>query len=245
MIPILNSQNDVELHLILGRKILRFLPILKSLKLCIKFVMIHRPTSPQYQEIKSFIENIFYRSYHAKISVNFPKLMALTNRNNKLVSAVGVRNAADNRLFLEQYLDQNIEEILSGLTKSKVERSDIVEIGSLASSQKNAAQCIYIALSAYLKNENYKYAVMTGTEYLLKYFKKAGLKPQILAKADRSKLIDKNVYWGTYYETNPKVMVLDVANGYEVLNRFLGIDAIASMTRLYPRIRSLLSHHPT
>lgn len=201
-----------------------------------KFVTIHRPASPQYPEIKSFIENIFYRSYHAKISVNFPKIMALTNRNNKLISAVGVRNAADNRLFLEQYLDKNIEEILRDLTKSKVERSDIVEIGSLASNKKNAARCLYVALSAYLKNENYKYAVMTGTEYLLKYFEKAGLKPKIIAKADRSKLIDKNVDWGTYYETNPKVMLLDVANGYEVLNRFLGIDAIPSMTRLYPHI---------
>jgi len=236
VIPILNSQNDVEIHLILGRKILRFLPILKSLKLCIKFVTIHKPASPQYQEIKSFIENIFYRSYSAKISVNFPKIMALTNRNDKLISAVGIRNAADNRLFLEQYLDKNIEEILSDLTQSKVERSDIVEIGSLASSQKNSARCLYVALSAYLKNENYQYAVMTGTEYLLKYFEKAGLKPRIITKAKQSKLIDQNVDWGTYYKTNPKVMVLDVANGYQVLNRFLGIEAIPSMTRLYPHI---------
>ncbi len=236
MIPILNSQNDVELHLILGRKIFRFLPFLKSLKLCMKFVTIHNQTSPEYQDIKSFIENIFYRSYRAKISVNFPKIMALTTKNNKLISAVGVRSAADNRLFIEQYLDKEIEEILSDLTKSKVVRSDIVEIGSLASGQRNAARCLYVALAAYLKNEKYKYAVMTSTEYLQKYFAKAGLKPQIIANADKARLINKEVDWGTYYETNPKVMMMDVANGYQVLNLFLGIEAIPSMTRLYPHI---------
>lgn len=236
MIPILDSQNDVEVHLILGRKILRFLPILKSLKLCMKLVTIHKPKSPKYNEIKGFIEDVFYRFYRARISVNFPKIMALTNRNDKLISAVGIRNAADNNLFLEQYLDKKIEEILSEITHSKVERSEIVEIGSLASNKKNAARCLYVALSAYLKNEGYKYAVMTSTDYLKKYFEKSGLKPIIIAKAEQERLENKEVDWGTYYESNPKVMMLDVANGYKVLNRFLGIDAIPSSTKLYPHI---------
>lgn len=236
MIPILDSQNDVEVHLILGRKILRFLPILKSLKLCMKLVTIHKPKSPKYNEIKGFIEDVFYRFYRARISVNFPKIMALTNRNDKLISAVGIRNAADNDLFLEQYLDKKIEEILSEITHSKVERSEIVEIGSLASNKKNAARCLYVALAAYLKNEGYKYAVMTGTDYLKKYFEKSGLKPIIIVKADRERLKNKEVDWGTYYESNPKVMMLDVANGYKVLNQLLGIDAIPSSTKLYPHI---------
>lgn len=236
MIPILNPQNEVEFDLVLGGKITRSLPILKSFKLWVKLIAIYQSNSTQYPEIKSFIEEIFYRSYKAKISVNFPKIMTLTNKNDELVSAVGFREAKNGKLFLEQYLKNKVEETLAVLVGSKVERDSVIEIGSLASNRKNAAQFLYVALSAYLKKKGYKYAVMTSTDYLRKYFEKAGLKPQIIADADRSKLEDQKVDWGFYYETNPKVMVLDVANGYRALNRFLGIDVIPSRTRLYPKI---------
>lgn len=95
---------------------------------------------------------------------------------------------------------------------------------------------LYIAIASYLYSKNYRYVVATGTEFLQKYFKKAGLKPIILAEAKKEDLRDQTTDWGSYYKSNPKVMLLNVRGGYRVLKLFLGIKVVPSFEKLYPHL---------
>jgi hypothetical protein len=237
MIPIFNSQGQQEFNLVLGRKILRCcFQILKAFKTSVSAIEIHQKKSEKYSNLADFIENVFYRHYQAKIKISAPKIMAVIDQNGLAVSALAIRSAFEEKLFLEQYLDRNIEEILSEKFHRKVSRKEIAEIGSLASRKKHAARFLYVALASYLKARGYKYVVATGTKYLYDYFEKAQLKPQIIAKALQSKLLDQSVNWGSYYDSNPQVMVIDVERGNMMLGGFLGIMAVPCMNSLYPPI---------
>jgi hypothetical protein len=237
MIPIFNSSGQREFNLILGRKFLRCcVQILKAFKASVKSIEIHNRDSEKFAELSRFISDVFDRYYKAQITVGAPKIMAVIDQKDQAMSALAIRPANLENLFLEQYLEAPIEEVLSKKLGKKVSRREIVEIGSLASKRKHAARFLYVALAAYLKARGYKYVVATGTSYLYEYFSKAHLHPQILGPADKEKLVDKNTNWGTYYDSNPQVMVIDVERGNLMLGGFLGIMAVPCLNSLYPTI---------
>ncbi len=228
MIPIKNKNNEVEFYLISNSF------FLKNAISNIREIALYDENYDDSYEIKTFISDIFYKKYKAKIKVSYPELMCLTDKDNRIFAALGIRSADKNELFLEQYLDDKIENVLTKIYKNNILRNDIVEIGSLASQKRGMARFLYITLALILKQRKYKYAIITGTDYLLSYFKKAGLKPKIIAQAKQSRLKDQNVNWGSYYKTSPKVMALDVSSGYFILRLFLRITIIPALTKFYP-----------
>jgi hypothetical protein len=229
MIPIINSDNKTDSTLIARKKLF-------FAKENIASVSFYDGKRDDSYEIKSLISDIFYRSYKAVIKVGFPNLLAVVGTDKTIYAAVGFRDAGVGELFLEQYLDDKIENIVSKIAGEDILRSEIVEIGSLASQKKGMAKFLYIAIASYLNSQKYRYVVATGTEFLQQYFKKAGLKPVIIADAKRELLKDQSVDWGNYYDSNPKVMVLNVKSGYGVLKLFLGIKVVPSFEKLYPHL---------
>lgn len=229
MIPIINSKNQTEFHLIARKKL-----FFSNNK--IASVSFYDGENNDAYEIKAFISDIFYRFYKAKIKVGFPHLLSVMGVDKTILAAVGFRSAGESELFLEQYLDDRVENIIFKITGEKISRSQIVEIGSLASDKKGMARFLYIAIATYVYSKNYRYVVATGTEFLQKYFKKAGLKPIILCAAKQEKLRNKDVDWGSYYNSNPKVMLLNVTSGYRILKLFLGIKVVPSFEKLYPNL---------
>jgi len=229
MIPIINSQNKTD-FLLSARKKLFF----SGHK--IASVSFYDGENNDAYEIKAYISDIFYRFYKAKIKVGFPHLLSVIGLDKTILAAVGFRSASESELFLEQYLDDKIENIIFKTTGEKIAREQIVEIGSLASDKKGMSRFLYIAIATYLYSKNYRYVVATGTEFLQKYFKKAGLKPIIICDAKQEKLRNKDVNWGSYYDSNPKVMLLNVTSGYRVLKLFLGIKVMPSFEKLYPNL---------
>lgn len=238
MIPVINPRGETEFNLVLGRKfLLCCINFVKAMRNGMKSIRIYDKNSSNYTEVKNFIETVFKKHYRAEISVGMPQLMAVIGKEeSKVISAVGIRSAADSELFLEQYLDQPIEKILEQIFGHKVERKEIVEIGSLASGKRDAAKFLYSTLATYLKSQDFKYGVMTGTQYLQKYFRNIGMKPRIIAEAKQERLRDQSVNWGTYYKNNPKVMVMEVKRGQKILGGILGISISANMTKLYPHL---------
>lgn len=229
MIPIINSKNKTE-FLLQARKKFFFL------KENIASISFYDAENSDSYEIKAFISDVFFRFYKAQIRVGFPNLLAVIGLDKTIFAAVGFRSADESELFLEQYLDDKIENIVSKTVGKKVSRNEIVEIGSLASDKKGMVRFLYIAIAAYLHSKNYRYVVATGTEFLQKYFKKAGLKPIILGDAKQEKLHNQDINWGSYYKSNPKVMLLNVASGYRVLKLFLGIKVQDSFEKFYPHL---------
>lgn len=233
MIPIINSQNEIEFELSLRRKFI-YSPSAK-----IALISLFDGSLEDSLEIKLFMQDVYFRHYGAKIEITYPRLLAVLDKNNNILSAVGFRPASNQKLFLEQYLDGKIEDVVSQKYQKSVSRNQIVEVGSLASIGGGMSKFLFIALAAYLRNEGYLFTVMTGTHNLRKSFRKMGLKPIVLGEATKDRLVNKAEDWGSYYKTNPQVLAGNIESGYKVLKAFLGASIISSITKLYPYEQNL------
>jgi hypothetical protein len=176
-----------------------------------------KTSNTNYEEIKGFIAAAFYDAYKAKIKITFKNLMTVFNAKNEVIAAAGLRFAKEEELFFEQYLDGKIEDVLSDILGKKILREKIVEIGSLASKEKGAAKLLYAEIANFLKQKKYHYVVATGTDFLQKNFEKISFNPLIICDASPEKLKDKTVDWGSYYDSKPKVMALDVEQCCEAI----------------------------
>ena len=86
-------------------------------------------TCPQRQEVESFIINGYKKAFDAKISVTMPYLLAV--KKGKLKAVLGIRSA-NHPLFIEQYLQGPIEQLLRA-HNINAKRREIAEIGNLYS----------------------------------------------------------------------------------------------------------------
>lgn len=182
------------------------------------------------QAVEHFITDIYARSYGARIGVHYPILMSVRDQAGTILAALGFRYAAQEELFLEQYLSAPIDDIL------QTTRGEITEIGNLASAGGGASLFLFAALSAYLHSHGQHYAVATGTHFLEKRLRTLDLNPQQLAPANPALLLHHDEYWGSYYDTDPHVLAGDIGRGYKRLQRVLGANFTDKRPRLVPRL---------
>lgn len=168
-----------------------------------------QPGANDRAEIERFISDIFYQAYGAKIRRFKPCLMSLRDQDNKLVAACGFRSAALGPLFLETYLDQPIEAVLSERTGSPVNRNDIVEVGNLSVAEPGMARYLIAAILTQLHATSKEWAVFTAVPMLRNAFIKMDMNPVILGDADKSRLPpEEQAEWGSYYEQKPQIMAI-------------------------------------
>ena len=182
------------------------------------------------ERVEDFIKAIYKQSYNADITVDYPVLMSVRNEDNDILAAVGFRYAKDEPLFLERYTGKSIEKFLN------CNRSEIVEIGNLASAGQGASVFLFAALASYLNNKGIRYAAITGTDFLHRYFERTGLKPHKICDADISAAGSDSQNWGTYYDTQPRVLIGSVETGVKRLKATLGAQFEDCRPRLYPRL---------
>ncbi len=186
--------------------------------------------APERKRVEDFIKTIYKDSYDADISVDYPVLMSVRNPDGDILAAVGFRYAEHEPLFLEQYTQTPIE------TELKCQRSEIVEIGNLASAGQGASAFLFAALASYLDNKNIRYAAITGTDFLHRYFERVGLKPRKICDATLNDIQQDGQKWGTYYNTQPRVLVGSVNMGVKRLKAMLGVKFKDCRPRLLPRL---------
>ncbi len=91
-----NNLNTAKLHLKESRT-------LKLSALTPSVVSITGLFEPERQRVEDFIKAIYKQSYNADISVDYPVLMSVRNKDNDILAAVGFRYADKENLFLERY----------------------------------------------------------------------------------------------------------------------------------------------
>lgn len=121
MIPIINSDNKVYFNIIARKKFF-------FVKENIASVSFYDGARDDAYEIKAFISDVFYRFYKAKIKVGFPHLLSVIGLDKTIFAAVGFRVAAESELFLEQYLDEKVEEVVSKVVGEKISRSELLKL---------------------------------------------------------------------------------------------------------------------
>lgn len=185
---------------------------------------------PERRRVEAFIKAVYKRSYDAAITVDYPVLMSIRNDDGDILAALGFRYAQDEALFLENYTGDAIEKELN------CPRREIVEIGNLASAGQGASAFLFAALASYLQHKDIRYAAVTGTDFLHRYFERVGLNPRKICDADIQAVAGDGQNWGRYYDTSPRVLVGSVETGVKRLKATLGAQFEDCRPRLFPRL---------
>ena len=130
---------------------------------------------------------------------------------------MGYTVAGRQPLFMEQYIDIPVEELLTGVIGAPVLREDIVEVGNLVAAGSGAARRVIVHMTALLHDLGRSWVVLTLTKSLLNSFARLGIETIPLVSADPARLPDKGESWGTYYSCEPWVMAASIPLGFKRL----------------------------
>lgn len=187
--------------------------------------------------IEAFIARRFRDAYGADVHHFMPRLFGLYDANDELIAAFGLRSARGSSLFLEQYLDEPVERLVSRHFGVNAERSDVVEVGNLAGATQGALRRLIPALTERLHAEGHRWLAFTGAAHLCNGFSRLGLPLQVMAEARPERLpLEERASWGRYYERHPSVMFGDIAQGQRTLQR-LALSPRALQAQLAPIAR--------
>jgi len=178
------------------------------------------------REVEAFIEQVYAKTYGALIGKHYPTLVSVRDSDGRILAALGFRMASGNALFLEQYMDMPVEEGIRRAFGCAVERHHIAEVGNLASAGHGAAVFLFVALMAYLECRGFSHIALTGTKILRGYFQKLGLDPRDMGNADPKRLPDHGKSWGSYYDTEPRLIAGDIHASYRRLKEVMLVEQI-------------------
>jgi hypothetical protein len=174
--------------------------------------------SPRRREVEAAISEVFARRFGARVTSFAPNLLLL-ERRGQVLAACGWRGAHTGALFLERYLDRPIDQEVARLTRQRVDRERIVEVGNLAGEKFGSSLHIIVSLSAHLSRLGYEWVVFTATRELVGIFSKLGLPLLALAKAHPSRLGAEAQAWGSYYDSEPIVVAGRIRLAFDLLDR--------------------------
>jgi hypothetical protein len=198
--------------------------------------------------LEAYIARCFARAYGAAVTEFAPHLLELSCAGSTS-GVVGIRPAADSRLFLEQYIDEPVE-ALASREIGPVARHEIVELGNLAALRPGACQLLNIMLAALLHGAGFRYATLVSTTRLEGIIRKQGFSVRAVTRADSARLGPAAANWGSYYETDPTILFVDLEKTLAALRSqrlaaaFL-IHYRAQIRSLCSRLAALIPHAPT
>jgi len=181
--------------------------------------------------LESYISEQFATVYDAKLHDFMPLLLALSCQD-EFCAASGIRLADTNNLFLEQYLPQSIETVLSNRMGHTVTRQHIAEIGNLASTKPGASQLLFIALTVILEASHLEWVTFTATPPVQKAIERLGI--PLYQFCDANPLLLKNsslTDWGSYYEQKPKVVAAQLSEAMNILKKQSSYNRVLTLQK--------------
>lgn len=167
------------------------------------------PEAEDRSELEQFVHRVFSAAYDADIKEFMPQLMSLRNTSGELLAVCGLRHAENNALFLERYLRNPVEAILTQKSGQQVQRADVVEIGNLAVAYPETVRSLLASISLYLHGTSTTWGVFTGIPKLKNALSKLNMHLLPLGLATLAHLPeDEQAAWGRYYDEKPQVMAV-------------------------------------
>lgn len=189
---------------------------------CAPTLVVYERDDPQRGEIESFIQGIYLARYGAHVRVFTPVLVGLKDEHGQLIAAVGYRCADANPLFLEQYFDAPIEQVMSRNAGVALSRSGLVEVAHLVALKPGQGRRMMSELGALLQSKGVIWIVSTVTRELRHLFVRMGIAPLALGAADASCLGDDVKDWGSYYAHEPVVLAVQLQIAMRLNPRLVG-----------------------
>ncbi|SEH94988.1 Thermostable hemolysin [Rheinheimera pacifica] len=204
---------------------------------CLQLVL---PDQPQRSSLQQFIQQGFATNYQAKVQHFMPNLLGVS-RNGEWQAVLGLRSAAKTPLFIEQYLPDAVEQLLAthGLS---AERRQLIEIGHLYASNPQSLLQLFVLMAYALDQLNYRYLLCAATTQVRGILSRHGIELTELAEAKADALGEQAASWGTYYDTNPKVCVMDLAAVTRLIHREEKLTALAHQH--WPQLHQLVARLP-
>lgn len=205
---------------------------------------LHDKCHAERAEVEVFITDKFRDSYGAEVHEFMPLLLSMSCLERR-TGAIGMRKAAGNPLFLERYLDGNIETVMSDELDTPVNRVEIVEIGNLVAGRKGPSQFIFMMAMTALYEAGYKWITFTATRTLANNLDKLGFPMTRLAEASIDRLSEEEAQeWGSYYQTQPQVYAGSLAAATAIARkRPLFRKAMAMYRREIRRLAGQIREH--
>lgn len=161
---------------------------------------------PGRETAEQFVREGFFRTHQACVQSFLPTLLTLTDRQGVIRGVVGCRFAAEEPLFLERYLDQPIESLISARTGARVRRETLVEVGNLSCRNSRVAQSLVGMLPRYLLGRGYTWIAFTATSSIRRILRHSGARLLDLGPAEAARADGSGDHWGHYYDNDPRVM---------------------------------------
>lgn len=167
-------------------------------------VRVTESQTPLWVQATEVVKEKFRSSYKATVEPS-PQYFAVTLDNEeRILSCAGITFADHRTLFSEQYLSQPIDTILSERFEKPIDRSTIVEIGSLISHHLTAGMIMVnmIPLLAWCMGGHY--LLCTVTPRVREMMESCQIDFEPLLTADPERLAnDGGKNWGSYYSKMP------------------------------------------
>jgi hypothetical protein len=180
---------------------------------------LHEQTGAGHVATERFIRECYATRFGSRVEAFMPRLFSLQDQHGTICGAFGLRSAS-RRLFLEQYLDEPIDQAIAERTGNRVERGRIVEVGHLSGAFPGAVRAMIHLLTERLYKEGYEWVSFTGTASLRNSFWRMGLTPIDIKAASPERLpADERSAWGSYYAHSPHIFVGNVKEGYLALSQ--------------------------
>jgi len=166
---------------------------------------------PLRADVESYVRRVFAKQYAAIIREFPERLVAVVGPGYAPLCAAGIRTTEDG-FFSELYLNSPVESVLGQLCRAPVQRSQIIEVTSLASERPGHAFILLDYITQLGRADGRTWGVFTATEKMRRCLGRAGFAITALETA-KAEAVPNREDWGRYYEANPVVCALH--DGYE------------------------------
>ncbi|MFN4367889.1 MAG: thermostable hemolysin [Acinetobacter sp.] len=176
---------------------------------------VEQSETPERRSLEHFIQEKYQQVHQATVS-SFSSTLFAGYDGAEMQVVIGMQHLNQFNAFLEQYLDEPVENTLSKLSQTTVSRDKVVEIGNLAALDMDKAKLMVAFLVFHLSQQRIEWAVCTGTAAVRYVLQQMGLRFHVLEKADPQVLGEAQHLWGSYYQQKPYVLAIDVAEALQV-----------------------------
>ncbi|WP_105170082.1 thermostable hemolysin [Pseudoalteromonas sp. T1lg23B] len=161
-------------------------------------------------DLEQCVKAGFASAYQANLHDFYPLLSRLTTPHGYCV--LGLRRAENSELFVEQYVQQPIEAFLPHCQS----RDQIAELGNLFSTHRSATLGHFIVVTMALLASEIRFLAFTGTMQVRKLMALCQV-PICELSAAQPECVASAKDYGSYYEADPKVCVVDLLNARQVI----------------------------
>ena len=194
----------------------------------------------QRASIEQFIASGFAKAYQADVHKFMPNLLGVS-RAGEWQAVLGLRCAVHTHLFIEHYLPAPVEQLLA-THGVHAKRSELIEIGHLYATSRQSLLQLFVLMAYALDQLNYRYLLCAATSAVRSILSRHGIELTELGEAKAEALGEDAASWGSYYDTQPKVCLMDLAAVTRLIHSDAKLTALAHQH--WPQLHQLVARLP-